>query len=306
MELRGGTWLNAVDRRLRRRLPSPVYTGMLRGFHGARTLVGRNPGRGRVLPDYVLIGAAKCGTTSLYAWLSEHPFVHRPRRKEIDYFTFHYYRGPDWYRHHFPFASDRQAFAAEHGRPFITGEASPNYMLHEQVPQRMAKLMPDVKLLVALRNPVDRAYSQFHMRRRTDQEPLESFAEALEAEDPGFATHGGGASVNLGWASAANGWRTYLSRGLYAEQLERWFAHFPREQFHIVELGELAAEPHRVLGELYQFLGLIPEASGDLEARFTAKYESMPADTRARLAEYYRPHNQRLYELLGREFGWDE
>jgi hypothetical protein len=270
---------------------------MLRGFHGARTLVGRNPGRGRVLPDFVLIGAAKCGTTSLYAWLCEHPFVRRPRRKEIDYFTFHHYRGPDWYRHNFPLASDRKAFAAEHGRPFITGEASPNYMFHEQVPQLMAKLLPDVKLLVALRNPVDRAHSQFHMRRRQDQEPLESFGDALEAEDSQFV---GGDS------GAKNRRRTYLRRGRYAEQLERWFAHFPAEQFHIVELGELSADPQRILGELRQFLGLAPGGSDELEARFTAKYESMPTDVRAHLVEYFRPHNQRLYELLGREFAWDE
>jgi hypothetical protein len=73
-----------------------------------------------------------------------------------------------------------------------------------------------------------------------------------------------------------------------------------------VELGELSADPQRILGELRQFLGLAPGGSDELEARFTAKYESMPTDVRAHLVEYFRPHNQRLYELLGREFAWDE
>lgn len=275
---------------------------MLRGFHGARTLVRRNPGRGRILPDFVIIGAAKAGTTSIYAWLCEHPFVRRPRRKEIDYFTLNHNRGIDWYRHHFPLSADRLAFAAEHGRPFITGEASPSYMLHELAPRRMAKLIPEVRLIVALRNPADRAYSQFQMRRRTGHEPLESFVEALELEDPRFAATGARRADADG--RTEEDWRTYLSRGRYAEQLERWFRHFPREQFHIIELGELSAHPHRVLGELHEFLGLPTRDPEDLEARFRAEYEPMPPEVGARLAEYFRPHNARLYELLGREFDW--
>jgi Sulfotransferase domain len=306
MDVRTGTWLNTIDGRLRRRLPRPVYAGMLRSFHGARTLVGRNPGRGRLLPDFVVIGAAKAGTTSVYAWLCEHPFVMRPRRKEIDYFSFYHYRGTDWYRHHFPLASARSAFAAEQGRAFITGEASPNYMLYEEAPRRIAKLIPGVKLIVVLRNPADRAYSQYQMRRRDGREPIESFANALEVEEPSFVTTGNGVGGRVLDGRREKDWRTYLSRGRYAEQLERWFECFALEQFCILELGELAADPLTVLGHLYEFLELPPRDSDHLEARFRAKYEPMPGEVRARLLEYFRPHNQRLYELLGRRFAWDE
>ncbi|HEY6397495.1 MAG TPA: sulfotransferase domain-containing protein [Solirubrobacteraceae bacterium] len=283
-----------------------MYEGMLQGFHGARRLLGRSPGRGRVLPDFVIIGAAKAGTTSVYAWLCEHPFVKRARRKEIDYFTYHHYRGADWYRHHFPPTADRSAFATEHGRPFITGEASPSYLLDESAPRRMAKLLPDIKLIVALRNPADRAYSQFQMRRRDGEEPIESFADALEVEDPRFAAIDSGSALAGSDRRREKDWRTYLSRGRYAEQLERWFACFPVEQFHIVELGELAADPLAATGALYEFLGLPPGAGHHLEARFRAEYEPMRAEVRDRLLEYFRPHNERLYELLGRQFAWDE
>src|SRR6185312_13258232 len=105
---------------------------------------------------------------------SEHPFVARPRRKEVDYFSWHYYRGEDWYRGHFPTAAERDAFAAAHGRPFLTGEGSPSYIWQRYpVPERMVRLIPEAKLIVSLRDPVERAYSQFHMRRRDGYEPVE-------------------------------------------------------------------------------------------------------------------------------------
>jgi hypothetical protein len=298
MDRRTQTWLNQVDGGLRHKLPRPLYTAMLQGYHVGRMVTRRNPGRGRVLPDLVIIGAAKCGTTSVYAWLCEHPDVKRPRRKEIDYFSVYHYRGNDWYRHHFPLSSERAAFAAEHGRPFITGEASPSYMLDEDAPRRMAQLIPAVKLIVQLRNPADRAYSQFQMRRRTGHEPLESFAKALEIEDPSFA---GGSGT-----PAADEWRTYLKRGRYAEQLERWLHYFPREQFHVLALEDLHADPQAALCDLHEFLELAPHLPQQLQPRFTADYEPMRSDTRARLCEYFRPHNERLFELLGKEFAWNE
>ena len=291
------TWLNTLDARLERRLPAPAYAAMLRAAAGARTLAGREPGMSHVLPDFVIIGAAKAGTTSVYAWLCEHPGVRRADRKEIHYFSFQPHRGLGWYRRHFPTLDDREHAAAD-GRPFITGEASPSYMLDPRVPARMARALPDVRLIALLRNPVDRAYSQFHMRRRTGHEPLESFAAALAAEDPGFA-----GQPAAGHRNEAG--RTYLSRGRYAEQLERWLAHFPREQLYVMSTEELSHDPRGALAGLHGFLELPPFPEQPLEPRFTAEYDPMPADDRARLIDYFRPYNRALYELLGKEFAWD-
>jgi hypothetical protein len=290
VNLREKTWLNRVDGRLRRRLPRPAYESMLAGYHGLRRVARRNPGRGRMLPDFVIIGAAKAATTSLYAWLCEHPDVVRARAKEIHYFSWFHYRGEDWYRHFFPLERDRAVYKAEHGRPFITGEASPSYMLDGGAPPRMAALIPDAKLIVQLRNPVDRAYSQFQMRRRDDEESIESFLGAVAAE-----------RAQVGPPIT----RTYVARGLYAEQLERWLAVFPREQLHVLAMEDLATDPQRVLDRVHEFLGIAPRRAEDLEARYTAKYDPLPAEERAQLTEYFRPHNERLYELLGRDFGWE-
>ena len=163
---------DAADGRLRRALPRPVYQSMLGGYHSLRALSGRSPGHGRLLPDFVIIGTAKSGTTSLYAWLCEHPCVEPATHKEVHYFDYNYYRGVDWYRAHFPTVRERDAFAATHGRPFLTGEASPSYISHHWVPERLAGLLPQAKLLVVLRDPVQRAYSQFQMSRREGEEPL--------------------------------------------------------------------------------------------------------------------------------------
>jgi hypothetical protein len=302
------TWLNRVDGALRDHVPEPVYQSLLGGANGLRKLARRNPGRGRILPDFIIIGAAKAGTTSLYAWLCEHEFVRRATAKEIHYFNLSYYRGTDWYRRHFPLERERTAFAAKHGRPFLTGEASPRYMPHELVPGRIAELLPHVKLIVQLRDPSDRAYSQFQMRRRDGEEPIESFDAALEMEDHGFALDPAAALTarrENGHRGPGAEWRTYLSRGRYAEQLERWFQHFPREQFHVLTMDDLGADPQGELDRVHEFLGLPARRGENLTARFTAAYEPMPVETRERLVEYFRQHNERLYELLGKNFGWE-
>lgn len=304
VQRRQPTWLNSVDGFLQGRLPRPAYAYSLAGYHGLRRLARRNPGRGRLLPDFVIIGAAKAGTTSLYAWLCEHPYVERASAKEIHYFSFHHYRGADWYRHHFPSERRRASFAAEHGRPFLTGEGSPTYLPARNAPARMAALIPRAKLIVGLRNPVDRAYSQFHMRRRDGFEPVESFAAAVALEDG--ALDGGSARAMAAETdpAALETGRTYLMRGRYAEQLERWMHHFPSEQLHVLTTDQLAADAQGALDALHDFLELPPRRAERLDPLFTTQYDPLPPDTRARLTEYFRPHNERLYELLGRDFGW--
>jgi hypothetical protein len=295
-----------LDYRLRHLLPRPAYQVAVGRYYAARKLVGRNYGRGRLLPDFVIIGAAKAGTTSLYGWLSRHPYVAPATLKEVHYFDYNYYRGEDWYRRHFPLASERAAFAAEHGRPFLTGEASPSYITHDRAPQRLARDLPRAKLVVALRNPVDRAYSQYQMSRRENEEPLDSFAAAVDAEQDRLAPELARTRVDRRYQSWPIGCWSYLMRSRYAEQLERWFALFGREQFHFVTLEELSENPQRALDGLHGFLGLPPHVYDDLPRLHGGGYESSvdPA-TRERLSEYFRPHNERLYALLGRDLGWE-
>jgi hypothetical protein len=294
-----------VEWRLRQTLPRPAYQELIGAYESVRGLAGRNPGRGHLLPDFVIIGAAKAGTTSLYHWLSRHPYVAPASTKEVHYFDYNYFRGEDWYRRHFVRQGDRDRFAAEHGRPFLTGEASPSYMSHFWAPQRLARLLPDVRMLVTLRDPVDRAHSQFQMSRREQEEPLESFADAAAAEEERLVPERARAFADQRYNSWPIGCWSYLMRSRYAEQIERWFTFFPREQFHFVTLDELSQQPQRALDDIHEFLGLPPHAYSELQPRHGAAYDALDPETRARLNDYFRPHNEHLYELVGIDFGWE-
>lgn len=298
--------LGDLDIHARRHLPRPVYRSLVRRYHGFLTLSGRSPGRGRLLPDFVIVGAAKAGTTSLYAWLSEHPFVSPACKKEVHFFDYNYFRGEDWYRKHFPLGADRTRFAAEHGRPFLTGEASPSYLSHHWAPERLARLLPDARLLVTLRNPVDRAYSQFQMSRREQEEPLQSFVEAVAAEERRLEPERARTIADAWYNSWPIGCWSYLMRGRYAEQIERWMEFFPRQQFHFLTLEQLAAHPQQALDGVHEFLGLPTHQYPTLAPVHVApRYDSIDSDERAALSDYFRPHNQRLYELVGTDFGWE-
>lgn len=254
------------------------------------------------LPDFVIIGAQKAGTTTIYRWLRDHPDV-VAHNKEIGYFSQQYHRGPDWYRGHFPTVAAREQFMKEHGRALITGEATPEYMLDPRAPGRMARLIPGAKLIVSLRDPVDRAYSQFQMNRLREIEPVASFNEALALEDPRFADLEAAPPAQRDDLTARR-WTHYLRRGHYAETLSRWFAVFPREQFCILAMDDLAKDRDGTVTTLESFLGLAPHARDELPAHHAGSYPPLPNATRDALIEYFRPHNERLYELLGRDFGW--
>ncbi len=294
----------SLDHSLRRSLPRPAYELAVGRYYGLRKVVGKNYGRGRLLPDFVIIGAAKGGTTSLYGWLSEHPYVWPASQKEVHYFDYNSYRGLDWYRRHFPLERNRAEFAATHGRPFLTGEASPSYISHQWAPERLARALPGAKLLVALRNPVDRAYSQFQMTRREHEEPLESFIDAVEAEEVRLAPELARCTADRRYNSWPIGCWSYLLRSRYADQLERWFALFGREQFHVLTLEDLASDAQRAMDGVHEFLGLPEHRYADLKPLHTASYDAIGAEARAKLTEYFRPHNERLYELLGVDLGW--
>jgi hypothetical protein len=293
----------AIDERVRRAVPRSVYDSLKSVYYAGRWLLRRNPGRGRLLPDFLIIGSMKGGTTSMHGWLIEHPFV-VATIKDIHFFSVNYSRRADWYRCHFPYARDRDAFAAEHGRPFISGEATASYLAHYWTPRRAAKLVPNARLIACLRDPVDRAYSQYHYFRRSGSEPLETFEEAIASEEERLRGHESREIRDPGYHSwRVYGWG-YLRTGRYAEHLERWLEVFPREQFLFLKFEEVVAAPERALEQIHEHLGLPPHRKDVLPTLNAGSYEPMAEATRERLREYFRPHNERLRGLTGIDFGW--
>jgi hypothetical protein len=293
---------------IRDSLPRPVYEVAVGPVAtAARSLARKNPGRSRVLPDFIIVGAAKSGTSSLYHWLSKHPAVAPASTKEVHFFDYNSYRTADWYRAHFPLERDRDAYERDHGQRFITGEASASYISHRWVPYRVAQMLPHVKLIVALRNPIDRAYSQFQMSRREGHEPLATFEEALAWEGERLAPEVRQSETDPRYNSWPLGIWSYLHRSRYAEQLERWFDFFPREQFLFIKAEEMFGGPARTLEIVDDFLGLPHHVPAELPRILDGgAYAALPDDTRANLGAYFRPHNERLYELTGIDFAWND
>jgi hypothetical protein len=242
----------------------------------------------RQTPDFIIIGTQRGGTTSLYRYLTAHPEVGAAFRKEVHYFDRYYEKGRDWYLAHFP----------ERGEFPIVGEASPYYLFHPEAPERVRAEAPNARLIALLRNPVDRAYSQYHMKVARGLESL-PFAEAIDREPDRLAAD----RDPLGPA-----WRhhTYLARGAYAKQLRRWLAHFPREQLLILQSEAFYAAPERTLHETQAFLGLRPSSPGAFKVFHEADYAEMEAGLRRCLRDYFAPLNAELYDLVGVDFGWED
>ncbi len=249
----------------------------------------------RPLPAFLIIGAQKAGTTSLHAYLCEHPRVLVPATKEVHFFDHEFHRGPGWYRAHFKRAA---------GAEMLGGEATPYYLFHPQVPDRAAALLPECRLIVVLRNPIDRAFSHHNHERALGYEQL-GFAAAIAAEPNRLDGEEERLLADPAYRSFAHQHHSYLSRGRYAGQLERWFERFDRERVLILSAEELFAEPEGAVREAQKFLGLEPLRPADLSAKNARAYAPIDAEARAELREEFDPHNRRLYELVGRDFGWD-
>ena len=250
-------------------------------------------GQPRALPDAVILGAMKCGTSSLHNYLVQQPGVIEPLRKEVHYFDVNFDRGESWYRANF----------GRLGEPGLNIDSSPYYLFHPAVPRRMRALLPDVKLIVLLRDPVRRAYSHYWHERDKGREELQ-FDAAIAAE----AGRLGDAHQRLADGtlerSFAHQHFSYVARGRYAEQLETWFSVYPRDQFLVLRFEDLAREPLAALNTTLGFLGLPPATTVDLEARNARRYPPMADATAAQLRDYFEPFNRRLEALLGGPMGW--
>ncbi len=259
-----------------------------------------------LLPNFIIIGIQKGGTTSLYQYLSHHPYISASACKEIHYFSNHYNKGIDWYRSFFPTVFYKFFLQIFAGKSILTGEASPSYLFRPHAAKRIYELLPHCKLVILLRNPVDRALSQYVQHRKSGKvlESLESVILRAKKEYPEQfqkmqedKTYKGESCLSL------------LKKGIYIEQIKEWQKYFPKEQMLILKSEDLFSEPNQVYQEVLDFLDIPPYELEHYRVFNKGKYEKfnvkISPELRKELVEFFQPHNETLYDFLGKDFAWE-
>lgn len=196
------------------------------------------------LPNFLICGAPKAGTTALHHLLKQHPDIYMSREKETDFFQHNYTNGLNWFE---------QFFSDHHGEKAI-GEVSPGNMIHPEAPKRIAEVIPDTKLIFMLRNPIQRAFSQYLYGIYLGMDnPNESFSEMIR--DP-----------NHEWGSRI------VELGMYYEQLQRFAQYFPRDRMLILLYEDFVSNPQQVLSHIFEFLGVDPSFEPEQKKHNATKY----------------------------------
>jgi hypothetical protein len=271
-------------------------------------MASRPTARARMLPTFLIAGAGRCGTTSMYATLSQHPAVGHPflpGTREVHFFDNKYHRGLAWYQCHFPLRArmERAARAAGAKDPQAF-ESGVSYMFHPLAAERVQRDLPGVKLLVLLRDPVERAFSA-HANAVSKRCETETFGRAIELEDSRLAGETERILANPSYESPSFRHHAYRSRGQYVDQLERLENLFGRERIHVVDSADFFADPVPCYDQVLEFLGLPNAGYPDFKHLNTRPRPApLPDSVREALRQYYRPYDERLVKWLGWEPTW--
>ncbi|WP_027862352.1 sulfotransferase domain-containing protein [Marmoricola sp. URHB0036] len=275
-----------------------------RGRQVSRTF-GRYTAGLRMIPDFLMCGGNRCGTTALHRALIEHPLVAPPvLHKSVNYFDVHYPQGPRWYRGHFPVRAVAQWRSGQSERPPLAMEASGYYLDHPEAVHRIARDLPGVKAIVMLRDPVERAHSahRHNVARGFDSV---SFDEAIELEPLRNVGERERMAADPSYLSWADRHSSFVRRGQYVDRLELFFAELGRENVHVLFSERFSETPEPEYARVLEFLGLPPHVPA---AGFGRWNPSPPAEmtprARARLEEHYAPYDDRLEVLLGEPLPW--
>jgi len=257
----------------------------------------------RVLPDFIVIGVGRGATTTLHHNLSKHPCLFSAAYDEIGFFDENFHLGESWYRSLFPTKFTKNKTIKNY-KNFLSYEVTPSYIRKPWVARRIKKLLPNVKLIAILRNPVDRAFSHYNMGvnesndERSFEDVIEKDLKLLESSkdhenksDTYFKT------------IVEN---SYLARGFYAEQLKIWFEIFDKKQIHITTTENLATNSDNTFNEIFKFLEIPDFKILNLESKRKGNYSPLNKDMKTQLTNFFKPYNDELYQLIGKKFNWND
>lgn len=256
-------------------------------------------------PTYLIIGAAKCGTSSLHEYLMQHPCVGKVLTKQLHFFDRYFDRGIEWYKACLPFVWKKFYINNIMKKNFATGEATAHYLNHPLSPKRAAQIIPNVKIIVMLRNPIDRTYSHYQMELNNKNENL-SFEDAISEEPNRIKGEIEKLEKDETYFSKDYPHRAYIAGSKYAEQLKRWMDYFPRKQFHFVKTEDFNKNPSKIYNDVLKFLELPNYELSEYTKFRERKYQKMNPETRRNLATFFKPYNEELYSLVGTDFKWED
>lgn len=265
----------------------------------------------RTLPRFLIIGAQRGGTTSLYTYLCEHPQVLRAARKEIHFFDRHFHEGEMWYRAHFPLESTMARREEAGARPVLTGEATPYYLFHPDAPRRIASTLSGIRLIALLRDPVARSYSHYNMTAGEGRERM-SFKEAVRWEQGRLSCAiEDGMVMEASYGSRNHMRHSYLARGIYVWQLRTYFELFDRRNVYVASSEDLLRSTQTTYDGILNFLGLEPHVLKSVQSRNIGLYggatlKELDETLISSLRTFFAPFNMSLYKLVGTDFHWDE
>ena len=252
----------------------------------------------RVLPDFFVIGVVRSGTTSLFHYLNQHPNIVGASYDELGYFDDNYHLGVNWYKSLFPTIFTKKRIEKEQGK-CLSFDDTPFYIYNPQVVRRIHENFPNSKMILLLRNPVDRAYSNYNLspnRKLTFEETIEN--EINEIQNTNLELKDESYLVN-------DFYEKILPRGFYAKQLEVWYKIFPKEKILIKSSEDFANNTDEVLNQIFNFLEIKQVKIKDTKKHNVRKFPPMEQKTRDHLIEFFKPYNESLYKLINKKFDWN-
>ena len=256
----------------------------------------------RVLPECFVIGVVRSGTTSLYHYLGQHPCIASSAYDELGYFDDNYHLGINWYKSLFPTKSTKNKIIKKYGK-FLTYDVTPFYIYNPLVARRISESFPNAKIISNLRNPIDRAYSNYIIMLQ-EGDTSKTFEEMVQAAMNDLEKNK--SKLNDEAYVVDTHYENILARGFYADQLEIWFKKFQKKQLLMIPSEDLAQKPDQVLTKVFEFLDLPYFKIKDFTKQNKREYSPMKDKTRKLLIEFYKPYNEKLYSLTNQHFDWDK
>jgi hypothetical protein len=276
------------EKRVKNFLSSAYHRFAKRGISGITA-------SSRVLPNFIIIGTVRSGSTSLYYNICEHPSILSADYDEIGFFDSNYQLGINWYRSMFP-TQKKMAELKEKTGFAITGEDTPFYFWKKEAAKRVLEDLPDVKIIAIFRNPIDRAYSNYNLGVRANTENL-TFEDAIDEEIRFLEEHTFRESIDRK--------RSYITKGIYEKQISLWFEIFSKEQIHILSTEDMKNNPQDTLRKIFQFLEIPEYTIKNPQNQKLGKYEKMNEQTRKRLFNFYKPYNEKFFQIINQKFDWE-